>query len=162
MPPEPILADDGGSIRIRNTNGNGVMDGLLDVRPLPKPKDGIGSTFTVDGHFTEFEVVYQNKFGSPGGVKKQKFDTLLITCGTGKYVLMERKAHKLKIAIVGIRIAPMVEGSGLPRRYIVLNFGPIEKVESNRKPVYFVRKGIKKPIPDNIKMPVRFTSVAIT
>jgi hypothetical protein len=161
MPLDPVLVDDGGSIRLRD--GNWDMDGFLDVGPLPKPKGAIGSTATVHGDYTEFIVVYLDKFGDPGKVRKQKFQSILITCGADKYVLLEKEVRKLKITIFGIGIAPIVqaEQSRDKRSYKIVNFGPIEAVDSTNRHVYFIGKGVNRPIPRNMKTPVRLTSVVI-
>jgi hypothetical protein len=162
MPREPVLVDDGGSIRIKNFNGNGKIDGLLDVGPLPNGT--IGSKGTIDGDFTEFMIVRHKKSGDLNKRRKQKFNTILIECQLNQYVLAEQHSHKLRITVYGKGIEPMVElrQSANNCSYFVLNFGPIKTITANKQMQGNLGRDDKKPSSITIDSSVYMTGVLIT
>jgi hypothetical protein len=151
---QPIIIDDGGSMRIRQMRRNamGVMDSLFDMQALPlghgSSHDGISAP--IGDPYTTVRIVWQDQDGNISNPLNRNFNqSVLISSDFGQKVLVERNGNgtKLKLTVYSPTTEPILESKQhkQKRRYIVMNAGPIQLVEVDGIVVYDTAQGTPDP-----------------
>lgn len=122
----PIIVDDGGSIRIKLTDGDGEMDGLLkrppghDITPHPSP-------------YNKALIVWLLEDGTAGSAEINPFQKIIISSNQGLNVEVKKQGVRLRIEVGSNTtppVEPMIESKNInnKRNYTFLNGGRIVRV----------------------------------
>jgi hypothetical protein len=134
--PDPIIVDDGGSTRVKrlSSNGDGEMDGLLNVNMNPLNGDPPQSSDSVSGPFRYIRVVTIGETGIkiPVDSTLAAGDTFTITSANGQFAVGKiGDDYQLTITLKGeTNNAPLVEKIVFENqfRYEVTNAGRIQQI----------------------------------